>query len=803
MSQTPTENSSARHSRHRSWSLCYPFVCVAAVAMILLGLSGCHTTRHVPKGNLLLDHLSINIVDSAGQTDISGNELINYVRQQPNHRVLGFLKLQLMTYDLSGQDSTHWYNRWLRRLGQPPVIYNQELTDISANQLRLALLNRGYMDAVVTVDTIRRDNKQKIDVNYNITTGAPHIISSLDYNIQDSTLTELILSDTIKATIAPGDLFDRNKLDAERTRITEYLQNHGYYAFTKESITFTADTAQGSKEVNLTMNLRRPMGQGLKRDSIDIHHHTYRINKVIFVTDYHPGETIDDLTAQATDSVKFRDYIILYGKDRYLSPKTLVENCFIRPGRLYKASEFDRTYESLGRLSILKSVNITLDPVIALDGDMWLNVYVLLSRDKKQGITFELEGTNSEGDLGFGIGVTYQHRNLAKGAEVLTAKFRGSYESLSGNLDGLINDRYTEFGAEVGINFPKFKAPFLSREFKRKVRATSELAMSFNHQERPEYTRIISGAAWKYKWNNRANNVRRTFDLIDINYVYLPNSTLDFLNEIAPSNPLLRYSYEDHFIMRMGYTLYKTNKYIPTTGVIQSARFQPNIYTFRVSAESAGNLLYAISALTNQKRSDGAYKILGIQYAQYVKTETDYMIAHNFSPRSSLAFHVGFGIGVPYGNSSMLPFEKRFYAGGANGVRGWGVRTLGPGRYDSRNSVTDFINQCGDIRLDLNMEYRAKLFWVLEGAAFIDGGNIWTIRNYVNQPGGMFKFNSFYEELAWAYGIGLRFDFQYFLLRFDLGMKAYNPAFNQIRWPLLHPRWGRDSAFHFSVGYPF
>ena len=151
----------------------------------------------------------------------------------------------------------------------------------------------------------------------------------------------------------------------------------------------------------------------------------------------------------------------------------------------------------------------------------------------------------------------------------------------------------------------------------------------------------------------------------------------------------------------------------------------------------------------------------------------------------------------------MLPFEKRFYAGGANGVRGWGVRTLGPGRYDSRNSVTDFINQCGDIRLDLNMEYRAKLFWVLEGAAFIDGGNIWTIRNYVNQPGGMFKFNSFYEELAWAYGIGLRFDFQYFLLRFDLGMKAYNPAFNQIRWPLLHPRWGRDSAFHFSVGYPF
>ncbi len=772
------------------------------LALLMLAMQGCRTTRHVPQGSFLLDNLSINEDDSASGNRISGSELINYVRQQPNHRVLGCLKLQLMTYDLSGNDSTHWYNKWLRRLGQPPVIYNQELTDISANQLRLALLNRGYMDATVTVDTLRRDHKQKIDVAYNITTGKPHVISSFDYDIPDSTLAELIFTDTVKSTVSAGNLFDRNKLDDERTRITEFLHNKGYYAFTKESITFTADTAAGSKEVNLTLNLRPPTAPELRRDSITSHR-VYRINKVIFVTDYHPGESIADFQAHATDSVTYNDFTILYGRDRYLSPKTLIENCFITPGELYKASDFDRTYESLGRLGILKSVNMSLDPVVAIDGTMWLNVYVLLSRDKKQGITFELEGTNSEGDLGFGIGLTYQHRNLAKGAETLTAKFRGSYESLSGNLDGLINDRYTEFGAEVGINFPKFRAPFLSRDFKRKVRATSEFTVSFNHQERPEYTRIISGAGWKYKWNNRSNTVRRTFDLIDINYVYLPNSTLDFLDEIAPSNPLLRYSYEDHFIMRMGYTFYKTNKYIPPTGVVQSARFQPNIYTIRVSAESAGNLLHAISSISGQKRHDGAYKILGIQYAQYVKAEADYMIAHNFTPRSSLAFHVGFGIGVPYGNSSMLPFEKRFYAGGANGVRGWGVRTLGPGRYDARNSVTDFINQCGDIQDEIRLESRAKLFWVLEGAAFIDGGNIWTIRNYVNQPGGFFRFNSFYEELAWAYGIGLRLDFQYFLLRFDLGMKAYNPAYNQQRWPLLHPRWGRDSAFHFSVGYPF
>lgn len=777
---------------------------LAVMALVLLA-TGCRTTRHVPDGQLLLDHVTINVDDSPEAPErINSAELVNYLRQQPNHRVIGFMKLQLMTYDLSGSDSTKWYNKWLRRLGQPPVLYDHSLTATSANQLRLALLNRGYMDAKVTVDTMRHDRKKKIDVVYNVVPGRPHIISSLAYEIPDSAISAIVMADLDKAGIEPGDMFDRNRLDAERQRITERLHNNGYYSFTKEYITFTADTAAGAKDVGLTLTVRPPRPTA-ERDGAEAErrHTTYGVRKVVFVTDYRPGESVSELSRSNRDTVDYRDITIMYGRDRYLEPRVLWENCFIKPGEIYRSSQFDRTYEALGRLGILKSVNIVLEPAVTVDGRQWLDAYVLLSRGKKQGVTFELEGTNSEGDLGFGAGLTYQHRNLAKGSELLTAKLRTSYESLSGDLDGLINDRYTEYGGEVGITFPKFKAPFLSRDFKRKVRATSEFAVSFNYQERPEYTRIIAGAGWKYKWNNRQNSVRRTFELIDVNYVYLPRSTLTFLDEIAPSNPLLRYSYEDHFIMRLGFTIYKTNKYIPPTGVIQNARFQPRIYTVRASAESAGNLLYAISSVSGQHRHGGAYRLFGIQYAQYVKGEVDYMIARNFSPRSSLAFHAGFGIGVPYGNSSMLPFEKRFYAGGANGVRGWGVRTLGPGRYDARNSVTDFINQCGDIRIDLNLEYRAKLFWVLEGALFIDAGNVWTIRNYENQPGGVFGFNSFYKELAWAYGVGLRLDFNYFLLRLDLGMKAYNPAYNQEPWPLLHPRWGRDAAFHFSVGYPF
>lgn len=196
-------------------------------------------------------------------------------------------------------------------------------------------------------------------------------------------------------------------------------------------------------------------------------------------------------------------------------------------------------------------------------------------------------------------------------------------------------------------------------------------------------------------------------------------------------------------------------------------------------------------------------RALGIRYAQYVKADADYAFTHYFDRRQSVAFHIGAGVAVPYGNSDALPFEKRFYSGGANSVRGWGVRTLGPGSFNSNKNLNNFFYQCGDIRFDVNLEYRAKLFWVVELGLFLDAGNIWTIRDYKDQPGGVFKFNKFYEQIAAAYGAGIRLDFKYFLIRVDMGMKAHNPASGQEKWPLFHPNFKHDSEFHFSVGYPF
>lgn len=769
-------------------------------------MAGCSSTRHVPDGSYLLDKVSISVADSSR---VPTRQLYNYLRQTPNHKVLGFARLQLGVYNMSS-DSTGRFNRWLQKIGEPPVIFDRQLTDQSSRQLRQALINSGYNDAKVEAELTVRSDK-KIGVDYRIYPGAPHIISNVSYEFPDARIEELVIGDTLSWPAQPGEKLDRNLLDKQRTVIVEKLRNNGYFAFTKEHIGFIADTVAGSKEVDLTMVIHNPKAPATQTSAKDtreemvaglLHHNRYIYRRVIIVPDFSPGENSIDFEFAARDTVRYDGLEILYGPDPYLSPKALADQCYIRPGELYSTTGIDRTYEALNRLAILRYVNILTRPAGTNGQEQMLDAYILLSRTKKMGVTIELEGTNSEGDFGVGGGVTFQHRNLAKGGESLTAKFRGAYESLSGNLDGLINDNYTEIAGEVGITFPTFKAPLLRRSFKQKVRASTEFAVTFMRQERPEYTRVIAGGTWRYKWSDRSNMTRRTFDLIDINVVNLPKSTLNFIDNIAPDNPLLRYSYEDHFIMRMGYTWYHTNRKAAASDPGRT-EVQTNTYTTRASAETAGALLYAISSAVNQRRSDGAYKIFGIQYAQYLKGEFDYTINHRFTSRNSISFHTGFGIAWPYGNSSMVPFEKRFYAGGANGVRGWNVRTLGPGAYDSRNSVSDFINQCGDISLIMNLEYRNKLFWVFEGAVFIDGGNIWTIRDYPNQPGGFFRFRTFYKEIALAYGIGLRMDFNYFLLRFDMGVKAHNPATGQERWPLIHPRWKRDTSFHFSVGYPF
>ena len=373
-------------------------------------------------------------------------------------------------------------------------------------------------------------------------------------------------------------------------------------------------------------------------------------------------------------------------------------------------------------------------------------------------------------------------------------ELRGAYEAIRG-LEGYANQDFTEYSLETRLQFPRFIAPFLSHELRRRQNATSEVSLMYDLQNRPEFHRRVLSAAWRYRWSLPDRHDRFQLDLLDLNYVFMPWISDTFRREYLDSetsrNAILRYNYEDLFITKLGF----------------GYSYAKGSLAVKTNIETSGNVLSLGSHLFGgDKDSRGHYRLFNIAYAQYVKGDLDLTRSFTIDQNNQVVLHLGVGIAYPYGNSNVLPFEKRYFAGGANSVRGWSVRSLGPGKYKERDGRINFINQTGDMKLDLNAEYRTHLFWKLNGAAFIDAGNVWTLREYDIQPGGQFSLKDFPSQLAVGYGLGLRFNLGYFILRFDLGMKAINPAYEEDEdehYPILHPRFSRDYAFHFAVGLPF
>ena len=757
--------------------------------MLLLGLSACSVSKFIPEGHYLLDAVKIE----SDNKEVKPSEMRAYVRQTSNAKWFSLVKIPMYIYSAAGRDSTKWINRLLYRMGDAPRIYDPELTEETREQMEQAVRNMGYMGAQVGAVEVRKGNRLK--VHYVIRAGEPYTVGSVAYDIDDYRIAEYLRADSVHRMLAPGMRFDVNVLDQERQRITQYLQNRGYFRFNKDFITYQADTTLYSKQVGLTLKLA-PYRR--KKEDTPAPHKQYHIRDVNFIFD----SDFSDLSTTGLaglDSVRSGGVNFYYKDKLYLRPRVITDYNRLQTGDLYRLRNVQSTYHAVGRLNILKYSNIRFEEDAKSDSAC-LDAFVTLSRNKNKSVAFEIEGTNSAGDLGAAASVSYMHRNLFKGSETFSIKIRGAYEAITG-LEGYANSNYMEYAVEAGLNFPEFMFPFLSSDFKRRIRATSEVTVKYNWQIRPEFERTVASAAWSYKWSKRRASHR--FDVFDLNYIYMPYRSETFrsyLDEMDQRNPLLRYSYEDLFIVRMGYT-YTYN----SSGAASMKTAQRNSYSIRFNIEESGNLLYAFSKIVNRHPKNGeAFQMGNIDFAQYVKMDIDYAKNFMIDYRNSLVFHVGVGVAVPYGNSKSLPFEKLYFSGGANSVRGWSVRSLGPGGYRGDANSLDYVNHTGDIKLDLNLEYRTHLFWKLNGAAFIDAGNVWTIRSRDMQPEGQFKFDRFYKQLAVAYGLGIRFDLDFLILRFDGGMKAVNPMYTgKDRYPIVSPDFKRDFTFHFAVGYPF
>ena len=722
--------------------------------------SSCSSTKYVPKDQYLLK--SVKVKSESNYHDINTLALRNYVRQMPNSRWFSLYKLPLAVYSLSGRDSTKWINRTLKSMGEAPVVFDSLSSVQTCADLAQQLKNEGFLDAQVRLQVSTKGRKAKVE--YLLHPGEPYFVDSIGYAIQDTTIARILSRQGASASLLyKGMKFDVSKLDAERKRISTLLSDSGYYRFHKDYITYQADSISHSRLINLTLHLapyQLPNEEYVPHTRYWMRHINYGSGS--------PGD----------NQIHLRQHV-------------LQECTHLHSGSPYSASGLQNTYNHFGRLQAVKYTNITFKQVPDADS---LDCQILLQNNKPSTLSFQPEGTNTAGDLGAAASLTYQNRNLFRGSEVLSIQLRGAYEAIRG-LEGYSNQNFVEYSAEAKLQFPRFISPFVNRRIRRLVNATSEVSLLYDMQDRPEFHRRLLSAAWRYKWSFPHRKDKFQVDVLDLNYVFMPWISETFHNEYLRNdnnrNAILRYNYEDLFITKIGFG------YSITKG---NTAFKSNI-------ETSGNLLSLASRMWNAKKDElGHYQVFNIAFAQYVKCDLDLSHVLMIDKNNQLVFHAGLGVAYPYGNSTVMPFEKRYFSGGANSVRGWTVRSLGPGQYKEQDGRINFINQTGDMKLDLNAEYRTYLFWKFNGALFVDAGNIWTIRQYDEQPGGQFSFKDFPRQLAVSYGLGLRLNFDYFILRFDLGMKAVNPAYeaeDDEHYPVLHPNFKRDYAFHFAVGMPF
>ena len=713
---------------------------------IILMSASCSTTRVLQDGEYRLRQNKIAIVNDK---EFNPNQLNKYLKQNDN---LGWSPF-LYVYNWSNGKGGGW-DKFVERIGKAPVVYDPEQVDNSISNIENHLEYLGYYGSDVQSEISVR--KKKVNVTYNVTLGRRFPIRDITLILPErGEFREAFLSDTSAIGVRAGDYLAEESLETESETLAATMRNKGFYDFSKNHFFFEADTLTDPGYALLQMK----------------------------VEEYTRNETPKD--AEPIRRFYIEDVTFSYPKTLKIKQKILRDLNTIIPGEVYSEDMVNSTYSRLSALRVFSSVNIGMTPK---DTNL-IDCSISLTQSRLQGFKVNLEAsTNSSGLFGISPQLSYYHKNIFRGGEWLNLSFMGNFQFKFKD-----DIRSNEFGVSAGLSLPRF-FPLSYRHFKGAIPRT-DINFSYNYQNRPEYTRNILSTSYGY-----TGNVKNTFFYqvypLQLNVVRLFDLDKDFYDNLA-ADPFLRNAYQDHFDLGSGGTLYYTTNAaaIPTETYFYS----------RLQLDIAGNLLRAFNPLM-RKDAEGAGMIWNTPYSQYVRAELTLGRTWVWGKNNgqSIATRLLAGAGYAYGNSSALPFEKHFYGGGANSLRGWQARTVGPGTSKMDDSFI-IPNQTGDMKLEANIEYRFDMFWKVAGAVFIDAGNVWTLRHKdtPNDDPAVFRWRNLGDSIAANWGTGLRLDFGFLLLRFDLGMKIHDPAREQ-KW--VNPgKWlKRDNfALHFGVGYPF
>ncbi len=751
-------------------------------------LAACTGTHMLPNGERLYTGSKVKL-NKNGYIVNKKQLLIDVtgvIKPRPNKTVFGVFRPKLWMYETAGKPKgKNGLRSLLHRLGEAPVLFSTVTPVTTSTYIKNRLENSGYFYSTVTYEV--KETKHKAYVVYTALLKDPYVIDSIIFPKGANELETFINQSQPKTILKRGQLYNLNAIKSERERIDEFLKNSGYFYFSPDYLVFHADTSLGNHKINLTLSVKQVAPpKALLR---------YRINRILI----NPGFTL------ASDSTKHTDTLFVDGKyyietDSSLRPQVVTSSVYFQHNKFYERHDHDLTLRRLMGIGIFKYVDIEFNDELIGD-TAYLNLAITLTQLHKLSVRAELLGiSKSTNYAGPGLDLSFRNRNIFKGSELFILGVQTGFETqIAKRIPGQASLGSLNISANAKLYFPRFvPAIFQSSSYfvpKTKIELGYEQILHFNY-----FTLNNTQALFGYNWNESLTKMHELNPLM-INYVAVSNTTAKF-DSLIKENILLKKNFQQQFIIGSNYSFTLNTQLVKKTG--------SQIY-FKGTAEIAGNALSVFNSLTGGKiNPEHPATLFGTPYSQYTRFDIDARYFYTWNSSRQIATRLISGIGIPYDNSRSLPYIKQFFIGGSNSIRAFRARTLGPGSNapPSADSIS-FFEQAGDMKLEMNAEYRFGIVSIVKGAVFVDAGNIWLWRNDPLRPNGKFTQN-FYKEMAVGTGAGLRFDASFIVVRFDFSIPIRKPwlpekerwVINQI--DILNNTWLRNNlVLNIAIGYPF
>lgn len=780
---------------------------VVSLCAFCLSLFGCTATKFLKEGETFYEGADITFDTQGkrvGRKKILRRELEEYILPKPNKKFLG-MRPGVWFYFIAGTPKKEkGLKHFIKtKLGSPPVLFSEVTPDRTARTLNGQLYNEGYFQSKVSYEV--KEGKTETKVLYKVILPRPYRLDNINYPTPRDSVYRSILK-TVRETslLKENQRFDLERMQAEQSRIEKELENVGFYYFDDRYLIFEADSTVGKRKVRVDLRLEKGIPDRAKR--------IYKINNVNIFSSY--ALAVDSTKKSSfTEEIDGFNYI---DSSRIFRPQVITRVINLRKGNIFRREDQDFTLSHLMGLGVFKFVNIKFseaDPDSAL-----LNTDIYLTPLKKKSLRAEVQAVSKSNNfVGPGVSFTFTNRNFLKGAELFELRLNSSYEvQVSGqNVGGPLNA--FEVGLESTLTVPRFISPIRIDYNSREHIPKTVFKLGVNLQNRLDFFRLNSfNLSYGYTWLESVSKAHELYP-VDISFVQTDKRSPDF-DTLLLRNPVLANSFENQFIIgtRYSYTL-NTQLSENILEKFEEKTYRTHNFYFNGNVDVAGNLFHAIQSRFD--KSDGErLKIFNVPYSPYIKGDIDFRYYRQFDIHNKLATRLMLGAGYAYKDSTTLPYIKQFSIGGSNSIRAFPARSIGPGTYNVRakaDSLVQFIDQRGDVKLEANIEYRFDIVKILKGAVFVDAGNIWLLRQGKNEqgeeerPGGTFDTDTFLKQLAVGAGVGLRFDFSFFVLRFDTAFPLRKPYQLDDPWVINNidmgsKTWRKENLiFNIAIGYPF